>query len=117
MKRNKLGLSTLLFGAVGFLACVTSGETGSVPSELLNQNSEILVVLPGTARSRSEKEIKDSQNNFLAKLNTFIGKDNYTLTETYDAINVVKIKTKLRLSSKPCKIKTVKNQRGTKCSN
>ena len=44
MKRNKLGLSTLLFGAVGFLACVTSGETGSVPNELLNQNSEILVV-------------------------------------------------------------------------
>ena len=93
MKRNKLGLSTLLFGAVGFLACVTSGETGSVPSELLNQNSEILVVLPGTTRSRSEKEIKDSQNNFLAKLNTFIGRGNYTLTETYDAINVVKIKT------------------------
>ena len=93
MKRNKLGLSTLLFGAVGFLACVTSGETGSVPSELLNQNSEILVVLPGTTRSRSEKEIKDSQSNFLAKLNTFIGRGNYTLTETYDAINVVKIKT------------------------
>ena len=55
MKRNKLGLSTLLIGAVGFLACITSGETSSIPSELLNQNSEILVVLPGTAKSRSNK--------------------------------------------------------------
>lgn len=92
MKRNKLGLSTLLIGAVGFLACITSGETSSIPSELLNQNSEILVVLPGTAKSRSNKEIKDSQNNFIAQLNTLVGRDNYTLTGTLDAINVVKIK-------------------------
>ena len=92
MKRNKLGLSTLLIGAVGFLACITSGETSSIPSEVLNQNSEILVVLPGTAKSRSNKEIKDSQNNFIAQLNTLVGRDNYTLTGTLDAINVVKIK-------------------------
>lgn len=93
MKRNKLGLSALVLGAAGFLTCVINGETGYVPSEILNQNSEILVVLPGTSRSRSKKEIKDSQNNFLANLNLLIGKDNYTLAHTYDAINVVKIKT------------------------
>ena len=92
MKRNKLGLSVLLLGSLGFMTCLLNGETSSVPAELLNQNVEFLVVLPGTSRSKSDAEIKASQDNFLANLNHLIGKDNYTVTGTLDEINVLKIK-------------------------
>ena len=91
MKRNKLGLSILVLGAAGFLACLPSGEVGYVPSELLLQNTEFLVALPGTKLNKNDAEIKRVQNDFFAKLNNLIGKDNYTIKETFDAINVVKI--------------------------
>ena len=58
MKRNKLGLSILVLGAAGFLACLPSGEVGYVPSELLLQNTEFLVALPGTKLNKNNAEIK-----------------------------------------------------------
>ena len=92
MKKNKFGLFALVVGAAGFLACIPGGEVSYVPNELLNQNVEFLVVLPGTSRSRSEKEIQASQDNFLANLASLIGRDNFTYEGSLDAINVVKIK-------------------------
>lgn len=92
MKRNKFGLAITLLGAAGFVACLPSGEVNSIPSELLTQNTEFLVVLPGTTSNTSAKEIKNIQNTFFANLNHLIGSNNYTVVDTYDAINVVKIK-------------------------
>ena len=92
MKKNKLGLTALVLGAAGFIACIPSGDVGYVPSELLTQNTEFLVSLPGTLRSSGEDGIKNVQNNFFANLNSLIGRDNYTVVDSYDAINVLKIK-------------------------
>lgn len=92
MKRNKLGLSLLAVGAAGFLASLTAGEVNYIPSELLSQNTEFLVSLPGTTLGSSVQEIKKMQNDFYQELNHTIGRDNYTVLDTFDHINVVKIK-------------------------
>ena len=93
MKRNKIGLSILLLGAAGFTASLTNGEVSYVPSDFLAQNTEFLVALKGNELTKSAKEIERVQNDFLAELNSLIGRDNYTVVDNLASINVLKIKT------------------------
>lgn len=92
MKKNKLGLGILLLGAAGFTACLANGEVNYIPSELLLQNTEFLVSLGGNSISKSEEQLNQDRAKFLANLNSLIGKENYSVTQTFENINVLKIK-------------------------
>ena len=108
MKKNKLGLGILLLGAAGFTACLANGEVSYIPSELLLQNTEFLVSLGGNSISKSEAQLKQDRAKFLANLNSLIGKENYSVTQTFENINVLKIKANEAFESTIASISGVK---------
>ena len=108
MKKNKLGLGILLLGAAGFTACLANGEVSYIPSELLLQNTEFLVSLGGNSISKSEEQLKQDRAKFLANLNSLIGKENYSVTQTFENINVLKIKANEAFESTIASISGVK---------
>lgn len=93
MKKNKLGVFALGIASLGFLTCLTSGETKSSSLDsLLPKDATFLVSLSGTEASLGNKGVKETQKNFESNLKELIG-NNFTVVETYDAVNAIKIKT------------------------
>lgn len=93
MKKNKLGVFALGIASLGFLTCLTSGETKSSSLDsLLPKDSTFLVSLSGSAASLGEEGVKKSQASFESNLKELIG-NNFTILETYDAVNALKIRT------------------------
>lgn len=92
MKKNKLGVFALGIASLGFLTCLTSGETKSSSLDsLLVKDATFLVSLSGTQATLGESGVKESQKAFEANLKELIG-NNFTVVETFDAINAIKIK-------------------------
>lgn len=93
MKKNKLGVFALGIASLGFLTCLTSGETSSSSLDsLLAKDGTFLVSLAGSQASLGEEGVKKSQEAFEANLKEVIG-NNFTIVETFDAINAIKLKT------------------------
>ena len=45
MKKNKIGLCALALGSLGFIACLSNGETGANNSNLIKKDTTFLVSL------------------------------------------------------------------------
>lgn len=115
MKKNKLGVFALGIASLGFLTCLTSGETSSSSLDsLLAKDSTFLVSLRGTEKSLGQEGVKESQKRFEDSLRDVIG-NNFTVVDTFDAINTVKIKANKSLqstiSSMPGVLKVALNQK------
>lgn len=91
MKKNKLGLSVLALGTFGLLLCSPSERVSPSSNPLLKKDTTFLVSLKGSVKTLGEDGVKASQNEFTASLREKIG-FNFEVLDTYDAINVMKIK-------------------------
>ena len=98
MKKNKIGLCALALGSLGFIACLSNGETGSNNSNLIKKDTTFLVSLKGTENSLGKEKAKEVRDNFINELRNEIG-FNFKVTNTFEAINALEIKTNKEFES------------------
>ncbi len=98
MKKNKIGLCALALGSLGFIACLSNGETGANNSNLIKKDTTFLVSLKGTENSLGKEKAKEVRDNFINELRNEIG-FNFKVTNTFEAINALEIKTNKEFES------------------